>query len=261
VNLQVDRPLAIFDLETTGTDVARDKVVDICILRVCPGGKDAETFGSLVHPERSIPAEATAVHGIGDEDVVDAPSFPQLAAELVKMFDGADLAGFNVLAFDIPLLTAEFQRCGIAWPEKTARVVDAHLIYKRKQPHDLASAVRLFARRFHDGAHRAQADVMATLDVLDGELAMYPELPRGTTALAEWCATKEPGFVDFDGKLRWRGGEAVFTFGKVQGLSLREVAKNDRGFLEWMVKKDFSTEVKSICLDALKGRFPTPEKS
>lgn len=261
--LTITRPLCTFDLETTGVDVLRDRIVDVSVVRrtsTASGAPEETVLSSLINPGRQIPADATAVHHISDADVAQAPTFEAFAPKLFAFMAGSDLSGFNVQAFDIPLLAAEFKRAGFEWPAPGTRVIDTHLIFKRLLPHSLSAAVELFCSRPHADAHRAEADALAASDVLDGQLAFFADkLPRSADELAAWCATKEPGFVDCDGKLRWQGGEATFSFGKMLGLTLRSVARDDPGFLRWVMTKDFSAEVKGLCADALKGRFPVQE--
>ena len=253
------RPLAFFDLETTGVDLMKDRVIDVCVMRRDTAGVET-IFSTLVNPGRPIPAEATSVHHITDEMVRDAPTFEAVASRLLEAFRDADLSGFNIAGFDVPLLGAEFKRVGIDWPAPGTRVIDQHLIFKRLVPHSLASALGLYCSRKHVDAHRAEADVLACADVLDGQVRFHQDLPADADELAAWCATKEPGFVDFDGKLRWKNGEATFAFGKVQDQTLRNVAKHDPGFLRWVLGKDFSAEMKQIASDALAGKFPVPPK-
>ncbi|HOX26847.1 MAG TPA: 3'-5' exonuclease [Candidatus Krumholzibacteria bacterium] len=257
-NLQLDRPLVCFDLETTGTDPAKDRIVQIALVRVEPDG-GRRTFTTLVNPQRPIPAEATAVHGIRDEHVRAAPSFSQIRAEVEEFLAGADLVGFNALNFDLPLLEAEIRREGGAFQARGRRLLDAMVIFHRKEPRNLVAAVRFYCGRELAGAHSAEADALATLDVLDAQLARYPDLPRDADGLHAFCNRGQERFVDRGRKFRWNDqGDAVFAFGKHEGKSLRDMARNqqDRGYLEWMLGKDFSEEVKGILRDALAGTYP-----
>lgn len=257
-NLQLDRPLVCFDLETTGTDPAKDRIVQIALVRLGPDGA-RRTFSTLVNPQRPIPPDATAVHGIRDEHVRSAPSFSQIRADVEAMLDGADLAGFNVLKFDLPLLEAEIRREGGAFAARGRRVVDAMVIFHRMEPRNLVAAVRFYCARDLVGAHSAEADALATLDVLDAQLARYPELPRDPAGLNAFCNPGGDRFVDRGRKFRWNEqGEAVFAFGKHEGKALRDMARNpqDRRYLEWMLGADFNDEVKAILRDALGGVYP-----
>jgi DNA polymerase-3 subunit epsilon len=260
-NLPLDRPLVCFDLETTGTDVAKDRIVQIAMIRVEPGG-ERRTLSTLVNPQRPIPPEASAVHGIRDEHVRNAPSFSQLRAEVEEFLDGADLAGFNMVNFDLPLLEAEIRREGGRFVARGRRLLDAMRIFHLKEPRNLEAAVRFYCGRELEGAHSAEVDALASLEVLDAQLARYPDLPRDPDALHAFCNPDAGRWVDRTRKFRWNDqGEAVFAFGKHEGRSLREMMTNpqDRGYLEWMLGKDFTEEVKGILKDALGGVFPVRE--
>lgn len=257
-NLNLDRPLVCFDLETTGTDVATDRIVQIAMVRVEPGGKRT-TLSTLVNPQRPIPPQATAVHGIKDEHVRSAPSFSQLRAEVEEFIGGADLAGYNLVKFDLPLLEAEVRREGGRLDLREVRLIDPMVIFKRQERRDLSAAMMFYCEREHQGAHSAEADTLATLDVLDAQLARYDDLPRDVAGLHEFCNEGHEKFVDRSRRFRWTDtGEAAFNFGKHEGRTLADMVKNprDRGYLEWMLGKDFPEEVKSILRDALDGVLP-----
>jgi DNA polymerase-3 subunit epsilon len=262
-NLQLDRPLVCFDLETTGTDIASDRIVQIALVRVDPDGRRT-TLSTLVHPQRPIPPEATAVHGIKDEHVRSAPPFSQIRAEVEEFVQGADLAGYNLVRFDLPLLEAEVQREGGRLDLRGARLLDAMVIFKKKERRDLTAAVQFYCGRSHEGAHTAEADTLATLDVLDAQLARYDDLPRDVAGLHEFCNQGFERFVDRTRKFRWTdAGEAAFNFGKHEGRTLAEMVGNprDRSYLEWMLGKDFPEEVKGILRDALDGVLPRRDGS
>jgi DNA polymerase-3 subunit epsilon len=252
MSLDLERPLAFFDLETTGTDPQRDKIVEIAIVRLeLDGGREATT--RRIHPERPIPAEATAVHGIRDEDVSGAPTFGQVARELLDLHQDADLAGFNVRRFDVPLLDREFRDCGLDLALVKRRIVDAMTIFHKKEPRDLTAAVRFFLDRDHAGAHGAEADVQASIEVLEAQLARYPDLPRTIEALDAYCYPVPAGAVDRGGKFVLRDGEVVFAFGKQKGRALREVARAQRDYLEWILKQDFPEDARLLVEKALRG--------
>ena len=251
-HLVLHAPLACFDLETTGTDPARDKIVEIAIARVEPEG-GRRTYARRVNPGRPIPPEATAVHGIGDADVRDAPSFRQIAGEVLEMLSGADLAGFNVRRFDVPLLERELREAGCDLALKGRRVLDAMAIFHRKEPRDLSAAVRFFLGRDHDGAHGSAADAEAALDVLDAQLARYDDLPREVPGLDAWLNPVPPGAVDRTGKFVVRDGQVVFAFGKLRGRALREVARVERDYLLWILKQDFPEDARALVERALRG--------
>jgi DNA polymerase-3 subunit epsilon len=250
------RPLVIFDLETTGTDRLSDRIVEIAALRIAPSG-EADSFDQRVNPGIRIPRESTQIHGISDEDVRSAPSFPAIAPDLARFFDGADLAGYNVRGFDIPLLVKEFERAKHPFSMEGRRVVDAQTIFFRKEPRDLAAAVRFFAGRDHTGAHAALADVIATAEVLSGILSRYPDLPRSIGGLHDFSVPTEGRFVDPDKRFFWRDGVAVFNFGEHRGKPLADVARTNSAYLEWIIRADFPAEAKKIVTAALGGIFPT----
>ncbi len=250
--MKLQRPLVVFDLETTGTNTAKDRIVDISLVTRFPDGQ-AMTWASLVNPEISIPPEASAVHGITDEHVKDAPTFIQLAPQLLSRFHGADIGGFNVARFDLPLLQMEFSRAGLELPLAGVHVVDAMTIFHAREKRDLSSAVRLYLGRSHDGAHRAEADALATLQILEEQVRRY-QLPADVAALA--AAGRDASSIDSDGKFIWVGVEATLAFGKHKGKSLRMVARGDPGFLRWMIGASFAEDTKAVAKDALLGKFP-----
>ncbi len=258
MRLKLERPLVFFDLETTGTDPASDRIVEISAVKVAPGGeRDARL--RRINPERPIPPEATAVHGIGDDDVRDAPPFRAVARGLLDFLGDADLAGFNVLRFDLPLLERELADCGMDLRTAERHVVDAMAIFHRMEPRDLTAALKFYLGREHAGAHSAEADVLATVDVLAAQLERYPDLPDSVAALHDWQIRKPPGAVDRFGKFVWKDGEAAFTFGKHAGRTLREVAAEAPDYLQWILKADFPSDARALVRDALRGTFPRPE--
>ena len=251
MSLELNSPLAFFDLETTGIDPLRDKIVEIALVRVDPGGgREAKSF--RINPERPIPAEATAVHGIRDEDVSDAPAFRQVAPALLDLLKDADLAGFNVRRFDVPLLDREFRDCGLDLALVKRRIVDAMTIFHKKEPRDLTAAVRFFLDHDHAGAHGAEADVQASIDVLEAQLRRYPDLPRTVEALDAFCYPVPPGAVDRGGKFVLREGEVIFAFGRQKGRALSEVARVQRDYLEWILKQDFPADARTLVEKALR---------
>jgi DNA polymerase-3 subunit epsilon len=250
-SLELQRPLVVFDLETTGTDPMRDKIVEIALLRVEPDG-GRKTVAHRINPERPIPADATAIHGIRDEDVRSAPVFRHLAREILDVLRDADLAGFNVRRFDVPLLDREFRDCGLDLALSGRRIVDAMTIFHKKEPRDLSAAVRFFLGRDHAGAHGAEADVAASFEVLESQLARYPDLPRTVEALDAYCFPVPQGAVDRGGKFVLREGEVIFAFGRQKGRALREVARAQRDYLEWILKQDFPEDARMLVEEALR---------
>lgn len=249
------RPIIFFDLETTGTEKMLDRVVEIAAVAVPPEGAP-RVFDRIVNPGVRIPSEATAVHGISDADAKDAPSFRDLAPELLAFLGDSDLAGYNVRAFDVPVLQKEFERAGVPFSLEGRRIVDMQTIFFKKEPRDLAAALRLFAGRDHGGAHAALADVVAAAEVLAGQLRRYPDLPRTLDGLSEFSAPAEGRWVDPDRRFFWRDGEAVFAFGNLKGKSLALVAETKPDYLDWMIRGDFPEPAKEIARNARRGVFP-----
>jgi DNA polymerase-3 subunit epsilon len=255
--LRIDRPIAFFDLETTGTDPATDRIVELAVLRIDPGG-DRATRTRRINPERPIPPEATAIHGIHDEDVRDEPPFRAVAKGLLDFLGESDLAGFNILRFDLPLLDRELRDCGLDLGVSWRKIIDAMAIFHRKERRDLTAAVRFYLDREHEGAHGAEADVLATAEVLEAQLDRYDDLPRSVDELAAWCDPKPPGAVDRGGKFLWKDGEVVLGFGKFQGRPLKDVVRDKPDYLEWVARSDFPEDAREIARLALRGELPRP---
>ena len=250
--LQLTRPIVCFDLETTGIDPATDRIVEISILRVeLDGTRQVRT--RRINPGRPIPKEATAVHGIRDEDVADAPSFRQIARGLLEFLEGADLAGFNVARFDIPLLDREFRDCELTLGLDQRRIVDAMTIFHRMEPRDLSAATRFYLDREHTGAHGAEADVQASFEILEAQLARYEELPDTVDGLDAWIRRVPDNAADQSGKFVHEDGRVVFNFGKHKGKPLVEVAASMPDYLQWILGSDFPDDAKQVVRDALDG--------
>jgi DNA polymerase-3 subunit epsilon len=254
--LRLERPLAFLDLETTGTSVESDRIVEIAIVKVEPCG-DVRRMESLVDPEIAIPAASTAVHGIGDADVRGAPKLAVLAEEIVRFLDGCDVVGFNVGKFDLRLLTAELNRAAVTHRLHEARIVDAMTIFHRNERRDLTAAVRFYADREHHG-HRALADVEATIDVLLAQLDRYAGLPSDVEGLSRYCDGRQADWLTSNGAIAWRDGAARVTFGKHAGKSLQTLTSDAPDYLQWILAKDFPDDLKRLVSDALVGKMPLP---
>lgn len=247
--LKLERPLAVFDLETTGTRIGRDRIVQIGILRLAPDGA-RERYQSLVNPGMPIPAEATAVHGISDLDVAMAPRLEDIAHDILGQMAGCDLAGFNVIRFDVPLLMEELHRVGHAWDIDQIRIVDVQRIYHRMERRDLSAAVKFFLGREHAGAHDALADVEATTDVLLAQLERYTDLPHAVEGLGEFSGDRERT-PDAAGKLRFNDkGDVCLGFGKYTNWPLEQIGRNDPGYLQWLLTK---AELPGTTLAVMRG--------
>ena len=262
-HLALTRPLVCVDLEATGVLVGRDRIVQMATATIFPDGR-VTIWSSLVNPEQPIPLEATAVHGISDAMAAGAPTFAQLAPTIAALLSGCDLAGYNVERFDRRLLAAEFRRAGVEDPMADAHVVDAYRIFLRQEPRSLDAALRFYG--VHEGqatrqAHEANSDVEAAVAVLVAQLKAYPDVPGTVDAVHDWLFPTDPNRIDADGKLVWRDGVATIAFGQRAGMSLAELAVSDRSFLEWILRKDFSDDVKTIVQNALAGRFPVRDEA
>ena len=257
-HLVLARPLVCVDLEATGVWPGHDRIVQIATASIFPDGS-VSTWSSLVNPEQPMPLAALAVHGITDTMVASAPTFAQLAPTIEPLLSDCDLTGYNVERFDRRLLAAEFRRAGVEDPTVGALVIDAYTIFVRQEPRSLDAALRFYGvqeGQANRQAHDASSDVEATVAVLAAQLNTYPDLPKTVAALHDWLYPIDPNRIDADGKLVWRDGVAIVTFGAQAGTSLADLAADDRSFLEWVLRKDFSDEVKAIVQDALAGRFP-----
>lgn len=253
--LHLQRPLVFFDLETTGLDVERDRIVELGFVKLMPDG-ERQTRSRRIHPGVPIPPEATAVHGISDADVADCPTFSRIAKDLHTWLSGCDLGGYNVERFDMPLLAAEFRRVQLAFPAENTLVVDAYRIFAQREGRDLTSAYRFYCAKELQGAHSAEADILATVEVLQGQLERYLDLPTDISGLHAVCHPIDPNAVDSGGRLIWRNAEAVVSFGKHRGRTLREMSAQEPGYLRWLISGDFATDLKDIATQALRGVFP-----
>lgn len=251
--LSLDRPLVFFDLETTGISTRDDRIVELSAVRMEPGAESSAVLTRRVNPGCPIPEAAAAIHGIRDADVADAPGFAEIADEVEAFFAGADLSGFNLERFDLPLLERELGRTGRAFSLENRRIIDVLRIFRRLEPRTLEAAVQRFLGVEHEGAHGAEADTVATQQVLLAMLERHPELPGNPAELAAWVDERRLRRVDAEARLVLRGGETVLGFGKHAGSSLREMAGRNRGYLEWILRGDFSETVKSRVREALDG--------
>lgn len=255
--LHLTRPLVVVDTETTGTRPLIDRIVEIAMVKLHPDGR-RERYAKRVNPETRIPIEATAVHGITNADVEGCPPFRKIADEIVEWIGPADLCGFNIHTFDLRILQSEFARCGVPFAIAERRVVDVQVIFHRFEPRDLAAAVRFYLEKEHRGAHGAEADAEATLDVLLAQIGRYAELEATVPALAAASRRRDDRYVDPDRKLEWRDGIACFTFGKHSGRALQDVVESDPDYIDWILNKDFPETLKEILVAAREGNFPRP---
>lgn len=242
MRLTLRRPIVFFDLETTGTNITSDRIVEISIIKVMPDGSEIIKT-RRVNPEMPIPAEATAIHHITDDDVRNEPTFRQIAKSLAKFFVGCDIAGFNSNRFDIPLLDQEFQRADVDFDFSKARFVDVQTIFHKKEPRTLVAAYRFYCGKDLEEAHSASADTMATYEVLKAQLERYDDLPNDIETLSEFACQNRN--VDFVGRLIYDDQKReVINFGKYKGRIAEEVLRNDPGYYSWIMQGDFTKNTK-----------------
>lgn len=255
-NLKLIRPLVVFDIESTGVSPRKDRIIELAAIKLMPNGEEISKCW-LMNPTVPIPPETTAIHGISDEIVKDCPTFADKAKEIFEFFRDCDLSGFNADRFDIPCLEEEFARVGMAFAPSARKHVDVQRVYHKKEPRDLSAAVRFYLGRNHDGAHGAEADTRATLEVLKAQMAKYTDLPQTVDEMDEYLVPHDPLNADRAGTLRWKDGELTINFGKKKGESLKKLLLNEPNYLKWILKGDFDTEVRMIIKDLLdNGRLP-----
>ena len=244
MKLNLVKPIIFFDLETTGTDISKDRIVEICYIKVYPDGKEVE-YTKRINPEMHIPEGASAVHGIYDADVKDCPTFKEVAREIANEFGGCDVAGFNSNRFDLPLLAEEFLRAQVDIDLSRLRAVDVQVLYHKREPRTLSAAYKFYCGENLEDAHSALADTRATYNVLKAQLEHYDDMPNDIEALS-----KESSFtnnVDFAGRIVYdENGREVFNFGKYKGMPVDAVLDRDPGYYGWMMNGDFSLNTKQV---------------
>lgn len=244
MELNLSKPLCFFDLETTGIKVATDRIVEISILKVFPNG-NKESLTLRVNPEMPIPAETTAIHGISDEMVANEPTFKELATRIYGMIKDSDLAGFNSNRFDIPLLAEELLRAEIDFDLKKAMAVDVQTIFHKMEKRTLEAAYMFYCDKTLVDAHSAEADTVATYEVLKAQLGRYEELENDVTFLSQFSKHKD--FADFAGYISYnKKREEVFSFGKHKGKRVVDVLQNEPGYFGWLLNADFPRYTKRV---------------
>jgi DNA polymerase III subunit epsilon len=254
--MKLSRPLVVFDLETTGTWIEKDRIIEIAMVKVLPSGKK-ETYHSRVNPLMPVPAAVQELTGITDADLVNAPVFKKIARDVAAFLEGADIGGFNVDKFDLPLLEREMKDADVVFTAGAFKVYDAQKVYHINEKRDLTAAYAFYCGKPLEGAHGALADTEATLEVLQEQVARYGQGDDAVETLGQFQYREQPEFYDVDRKFRWWNGELYMMFGKyARKESLREIAKKDPGYLAWILGKDFSEDIKLLVENALKGQFP-----
>jgi DNA polymerase-3 subunit epsilon len=256
-NLEIDRPIAFLDVETTGLSVSADRIIEMSVLKIEPDGSQEQKTRRF-NPGRPIATQATEVHGITDQDVADEPEFRRVAAGLRDYLEGCDIAGFGVSRFDLPLLEAEFRRACVEFSREGRRVIDTMAIYHTMEPRDLTAAYARYCGKELERPHAAEDDARAAAEILDAQLSQYPDLPRTAAALHRFCNPDQDTWIDPDGRLALTDGEVTINFGQHKGESLREVAELEPDYLKWVLDQDFSAQVRAMVAAALRGEFPSP---
>ncbi|MDP3314229.1 3'-5' exonuclease [Lutibacter sp.] len=244
MELKLNKPIVFFDLETTGINIANDRIVEISILKVFPNGtKESKTW--LVNPIIEISKEASAIHGITNEKVLNEPTFKELAPQINKLIDGCDLAGFNSNRFDIPLLAEEMLRCDINFDMKDRESIDVQVIFHKKEERTLSAGYQFYCGKILENAHSAEADTNATYEILLAQLDKYPELENNVSFLNEYSTHSKradfAGFILFDDE-----GDEIFSFGKHKGKKVVEVLNDDKGYFSWIQNADFPLYTKKV---------------
>ena len=251
MQLNLTKPICFFDLETTGINISKDRIVEISILKVFPSGKE-ESKTWLVNPEMTIPQEVIEIHGITNEDVADKPTFIELAKDVYNMIKDSDLGGFNSNRFDIPLLAEEMLRADIDFDMKNRLAVDVQTIFHKMEQRTLVAAYKFYCDKNLEGAHSAEADTNATYEVLKAQIAKYDEVENDTKFLAEFSSRKK--FADFAGFIAYnKEGVECFSFGKHKGKLVTEVLEKEPGYFGWLLNADFPLYTKKV-LTAIKLR-------
>jgi len=244
LDLKLKRSIAFIDLETTGINVSTDRIVELSVLKISPKGNE-EWMTTRVNPEMAIPPKTTAIHGITDEDVAKAPVFREVARNLAAFLEGCDLAGYNAIKFDIPVLAEEFLRTNIDFNFRKRRYVDVQVIFHKKEQRTLVAAYKFYCKKELTDAHSSKADTAATFEVLKSQLDRYEDLENDVEKLADYSSFNTN--VDFAGRIILdEDGVEVFNFGKYKGKQVEHIFKDDPAYYSWMMKGDFPLYTKKV---------------
>lgn len=257
MELKLKKPVAFIDLETTGINIITDRIVELSVLKIHPGGKE-EWFESRINPGMPIPPKSTAIHGITDKDVESAPRFNEIAKRLANFLEGCDLAGFNANKFDIPVLAEEFLRINIDFDFRKRRYVDVQVIFHKKEQRTLGAAYLFYCNKRLENAHSSNADTQATYDILKAQLDRYPDLENDIEKLSVYSAYNSS--ADFVGRIVYdENGAEIFNFGKYKGISVEKVLKDDPSYYSWMMNGDFSLYTKKVLTEIKLRGFGKPD--
>ena len=248
MNLELKRPLAVIDLETTGVNPGSDRIVEIAIVKIFPDGTQL-VKRKLINPEMPISKASSDIHGITDEMIKDAPTFKQVANEIKQFLENCDLGGYNSNKFDIPLLVEEFLRIGIDFKFETRKLVDVQKIFYQMEPRTLSAAYKFYCKKELLNAHSAEADVLATWEVLDAQLERYPQLGNSIESILKVIGEEES--VDFARRMIIQEGKIIFNFGKHKGKQVEDVFRIERSYYDWMMQGDFPQHTKQKVTEIL----------
>lgn len=245
MDLHLTKPIVFFDLETTGINIAKDRIVEIAMLKVNPNGSE-EKLHQVINPTIPIPAEVTAIHGISDADVADKPTFNDIARDVLKFIQGCDIGGYNSNKFDVPLLAEEILRAGLDFDLKKARMIDVQVIFHKMEQRTLSAAYQFYCNKELTDAHSAHADTLATYEVLKAQLERYEsDLKNDINYLSEFSSHNKN--ADFAGRFVYnKKNQIVFNFGKHKGKVIEEVLQKEPGYYAWMMNGDFPLYTKKV---------------
>ncbi|WP_276132206.1 3'-5' exonuclease [Polluticoccus soli] len=239
--LLLKRPIIFFDLETTGTDAAKDRIVELALVKLLTDGT-RDKYVKRINPGMPIPASSTAIHGISDEDVKDCPHFKQIAKDLFEWMKGCDLGGYASSKFDIPLLAEEFLRAGVNVDFTDRHMIDVQQIFFKMESRTLSAAYNFYCDKTLENAHSAEADIMATIEVLEAQLDRYNDLSHEVKALHEFTGGEQ--FVDYARRIVMKDGHPVFNFGKHKGRKVEDIFTEEPQYYDWMMQADFALHTK-----------------
>lgn len=244
MQLTLNKPLIVFDLETTGIQISKDRIVELYAIKIQPDGQE-EHLHMYLNPTVPIPAEVSAIHGIFDKDVADKPTFAEKAQELNQFMLNCDFGGFNSNRFDFPLLVEEFYRAGVDFDVESRKFIDAQRIFHRKEPRNLTAAYKFYCDKELTDAHSAKADTVATWEIIKSQVGHYEDLEPNIDFLHQFSGNSE--FMDFATRIK-RGpkGEALFNFGKHKGKPVADIFKKEPGYYHWMMNGDFAENTKKV---------------
>ncbi len=244
MELNLRKPIAFIDIETTGINVSTDRIVELSVLKITPNGKE-EWMITKINPEMPIPPKSTAIHGITDKDVADAPTFREIAKNLSAFLEGCDLAGYNAIKFDIPVIAEEFLRANVDFNLRKRKYIDPQVIFYKKEQRTLSAAYQFYCNRDLKNAHSSKADVEATYEVLKAQLDRYVDLENDMEKLADFSAFNN--IADFAGRIIYdENGRELFNFGKHKGKPVVQVFRDEPSYYDWIMKSEFPLSTKKV---------------